>query len=79
MLPPLLAGWLSDGITANRIQTTATTPASVGVNQPVRMPPSRMTGIISGNDASLMARSSCPRLGSDGMARIFPGDSASDR
>ena len=32
------------------IQITATTPASVGVNQPVRMPPSRMTGIISGSD-----------------------------
>ena len=40
-----------------KIQTTATTPASVGVNQPVRMPPSRMTGIISGSEASLTATS----------------------
>ena len=37
------------------IQATATTPASVGVNHPVRMPPSRMNGIISGSDASLKA------------------------
>ena len=37
------------------IQITATTPASVGVNQPVRMPPSRITGIISGNAASAVA------------------------
>ena len=37
------------------IQITATTPASVGVNQPVRMPPIRMTGIISGSAASLVA------------------------
>ena len=38
------------------IQITATTPASVGVNQPVRMPPSRITGIISGSAASPAAK-----------------------
>ena len=37
------------------IQITATTPASVGVNQPVSMPPSKITGIISGNAASPVA------------------------
>ena len=42
-------------MTTSRIQTAATTPASVGVNQPVRMPPSRITGIISGREASLDA------------------------
>ena len=42
----------SAGITTRMIQQTATTPASVGVNQPVRMPPSRITGIISGSAAS---------------------------
>src|SRR4030088_1341605 len=42
-------------MTTARIHTTATTPASVGVNQPVRMPPRRMIGIISGSDASLKA------------------------
>ena len=34
------------------IQITATTPASVGVKYPVRMPPSKITGIISGSAAS---------------------------
>jgi hypothetical protein len=38
-----------------RIQRTATTPASVGVNHPVRIPPSRMIGIIIGSAASLAA------------------------
>ena len=33
----------------------AMTPASVGVNQPVRMPPNRMTGITSGNAAAFTA------------------------
>ncbi len=35
--------------------TTATRPASVGVNQPVRMPPMMMTGITSGTAASRAA------------------------
>ena len=43
---------LSAGITTAMIQITATTPASVGVKEPVRMPPSRITGIISGSAAS---------------------------
>src|SRR3954453_2208853 len=45
----------SAGITTTMIHATATTPASVGVNQPVRMPPSRITGIISGSAASAVA------------------------
>jgi len=48
----LICPRLSAGITTTMIQATATTPASVGVNQPVRMPPSRITGIISGSAAS---------------------------
>src|SRR3981189_2417969 len=47
---------LSAGITTAMIQITATTPASVGVNQPVRMPPSRITGIISGSAAAVFGR-----------------------
>ena len=55
----------STGMTTAMIQNTATTPASVGVNQPVRMPPSRMNGIISGSDASLNARPTT-RIGARG-------------
>ncbi len=50
---------LSAGITTRIIQITATTPASVGVNQPVKMPPSRITGIISGSAASPAANTTC--------------------
>ena len=48
------------GMMTAMIQTTATTPASVGVNQPVRIPPSRMTGIIIGSAASLAASATSP-------------------
>ncbi len=57
---------LSAGITTRTIQITATTPASVGVNQPVRMPPSRITGIISGNAASAVAKTTW-RSGARGL------------
>jgi hypothetical protein len=40
------------GITTTMIQITATTPASVGVKYPVRMPPNKIAGIISGSAAS---------------------------
>ena len=42
------------------IHSAATTPASVGVNQPDRIPPSRMTGIMSGSAASRVARAIIP-------------------
>ena len=45
----------SAGMTTMMIHATATTPASVGVKKPVRIPPSRITGIIIGSDASLNA------------------------
>src|SRR5258708_7801149 len=48
----LMCPRLSAGITTVMIQTTATTPASVGVNQPVRMPPTTITGITTGSAAS---------------------------
>jgi len=48
------------------IQHTATTPASVGVNQPVRMPPSRITGIISGSAADLVALVTAGTFARDG-------------
>ena len=40
----------------------ATTPASVGVNQPVRMPPSRMPGISIGSAARRAAPPNCGRV-----------------
>ena len=52
---------LSAGMMTSKIHATATTPASVGVNQPVRMPPSRMIGIISGRAASLAASAIMPK------------------
>ena len=38
------------------------TPASVGVNLPVRMPPMMMIGIISGTTASLVAVLNWPKV-----------------
>ena len=38
------------------------TPASVGVNWPVRMPPMMMIGIISGTTACLVAVANSPNV-----------------
>ena len=53
---------LSSGIATNTIYATAITPASVGVNWPVRMPPMMMIGIISGTAACLVALVNWPNV-----------------
>ena len=58
----------STGMITAMIQTAATTPASVGVNHPVRMPPRRMIGIISGSEA-LLAAIATARSGARGRLR----------
>ena len=57
---------LSAGISTTRMYTAATMPASVGVNQPVRIPPMMITGITSG---SAEPRAATAISGSD--ARFF--------
>ena len=63
---------LRAGMTTMMIHPAATTPASVGVNNPVRMPPSRITGIIKGSAASRVARAIIPNEARGRLCPIGP-------